>query len=272
MFEASNAIDQRYTPYYQDSGVAVDDVAKLLQEGSTGSDEVAQRVAVCRAAQVILDGLFAPPPSEPSNPLGPMRRFAHAQQFTIQTSAIDPADLAYLAGYELGTLIGERVILDRANDGHPPTNPPVVNGSEWDQYQYDLPYFLGAPQSAGYPQVRAFGLPALGMEGGETSFVSPPLLANSPAFQAQVRYLSYLRHCTLPRPLSAHGVRGCIAQWEETWAYGTSDASSSRRTAETDAAAVHSPHLAPAAQISVGQDRDTLLPTERKHRQFCPLS
>ena len=205
MFEASNAVDQRYTPYF---AADVFNVPRGIQVASR--EGVTQRIAVARAAQVVLDGLFAPPPSEPANPLGPMRRFAHAQQFAIQTAAIDPDEPAYIAGMELGTLIGDQILSDRVGDGHPPQDTPVVNGSQWYEYQYDLPYFPGPAQSAGYPGVRPFGVPAFGLDGGEVTYVAPPLPRSSSEF---------------------------AAQWEETFSYGTSDPSRSRRTPETDATA-----------------------------------
>ena len=202
MFEASNAVTARFTPYRRR-----DYEAALLP---ADAEEVVQRVAVARAAQVVLDGLFAPPPSEPDSPLGPTRAFAHAQQFAIHVGAIDPTDPAFIKGVELGEQAGERILSERAVDGHPPPNPAVVNGSGWFQYQYGLPYFSGTPGAAGYATVRPFGVSAFGLEGGHVTFVAPPLPADSANFKAQ---------------------------WEETFSYGTSDTSRSRRTPETDAAA-----------------------------------
>jgi hypothetical protein len=165
-----------------------------------------------QAAQVVLDGLFAPPPSDPFNPFGPMRAFAHAQQYALQTAALALSDReAYELGRQLGTVVGERVLAERADDGHPPAIPPVTNGSQWWEYQYDLPYFQGLPGSAaGYSQVRPFGVTAFGLDGGEVTFVDPPLPVGSPSFQAQ---------------------------WEETFGYGTADPERSLRTETTDATA-----------------------------------
>lgn len=201
MFEAANAIEQRYTPYLPDSDAL-----------SVADRQAAfPKVAVARAAQVILDGLFAPPPSDPDNPLGPLRRYAHASQFHIQTSAFDRSEPGYVSGVALGDAIGQEMLAVRQDDGHPPPNPSVVNGSEWEQYQYDLPYFPGTAQATGYPQVRPFGVPALGLEGGEITWVEPPLQPGSASF---------------------------VEQWEETFAFGTSDLERSKRTEETDAAAL----------------------------------
>jgi hypothetical protein len=201
MFEAANAIAQRYTPYLADSDVlsAVDRQSAL------------PRVAVARAAQVVLDGLFAPPPADPNNSLGPFRRYAHASQFHIQTAAFDRLDPGYVNGVALGDAVGQGMLAVRQDDGHPPPNPFVVNGSEWYQYQYGLPYFPGTAQATGYPQVRPFGVPAFGFEGGDITWVEPPLQPGTGEFEAQ---------------------------WEETFGFGTSDPERSTRTEDTDAVAL----------------------------------
>ena len=110
MYESSNAVAPRYTPYIPAPSAAPHDTGTLLPT----AEEAAQRVAVARAAQIVLDGLFAPPPSQPDSPLGPTRAFAHAQQFAIHTAALDLAAPAYLLGMEIGTAVGERILAERA--------------------------------------------------------------------------------------------------------------------------------------------------------------
>jgi PAP2 superfamily len=201
MFEASNTIDRTYTVYA---------VPAASVPSTIDLDVASKRVAVAKAAQVVLDGLFAPPPSEPASALADLRRTAHATQFAVHTAALDPASAAYTNGAALGSFIGRQILANRADDGHPPLDPKVVNGTRWDQYQYGLPYYPDEPQSSGYPGVRPFGLVAFGLAGGDVTFVVPPLPNDSPAFKAQ---------------------------WEELYGYGTSNAARSTRTAETDATA-----------------------------------
>jgi len=201
MFEASNTIDRTYSPYA---------VPASLVPGEIDVKIASKRVAVARAAQVVLDGLFAPPPSQPTNALAHLRRFAHASEFAIQTAALDPASPAYVNGVALGNFIGQQILRNRADDGHPPADTKVVNGTDWNQYQYGLPYFPDPPQSSGYTSVRPFGVAAFGLAGGDVTFVDPPLGVDSPEFKIQ---------------------------WEELYRYGTSNSARSARTAETDATA-----------------------------------
>lgn len=201
MFEASNTIDRTYAVYA---------VPAAAIPPAIDLDVASKRVAVAKAAQIVLDGLFAPPPSQPSNPLAHLRRFAHATQFAIHTSAFDPTSAAYTNGVALGSFIGHKILASRADDGHPAADPKVVNGTSWDQYQYGVPYFPNEPQASGYPSVRPFGLRAFGLAGGDVTYVVPPLGKDSAAFRAQ---------------------------WEELYRYGTSNTASSARTTETDAIA-----------------------------------
>jgi hypothetical protein len=201
MFEASNTIDRTYAVYT----VPVTSVPSTIN-----LDVASKRVAVAKAAQIVLDGLFAPPPSQPASALADLRRVAHATQFAIHTAALDPTSAAYTSGVALGSFIGQQILANRADDGHPPVDTKVVNGTSWDQYQYGLPYFPDEPQSSGYPSVRPFGLAAFGLAGGDVTFVVAPLPNDSAAFKAQ---------------------------WEELYRYGTSDSSRSARTPETDATA-----------------------------------
>ena len=79
MFEASNTIDRTYAPYA---------VSPAAVPGEIDPKIASKRVAVAKAAQVVLDGLFAPPPSQPTSALAHLRRFAHATnlRFTPQHS------------------------------------------------------------------------------------------------------------------------------------------------------------------------------------------
>ncbi len=201
MFEASNSLDRTYNAY----AVPVASVPTTID-----LSVASKRVAVAKAAQTVLDGLFAPPPSQPRSGLANLRRFAHATQYAIHTAAIDPASPAYTNGVALGSFIGQQILAKRADDGHPPADPKVVNGARWDQYQYGLPYFPDGPQAAGYTSVRPFGVPGFGLAGGEVTYVVPPLSNDSPVFKTQ---------------------------WEELYRYGTSNSARSARTAETDATA-----------------------------------
>jgi hypothetical protein len=201
MFEASNTIDRIYAPYAVSPASIPDGIDLKI---------ASRRVAVAKAAQVVLDGLFAPPPSQPKNALAHLRRFAHASEFAIHTAAFDPASPAYVNGVALGNFVGQEMLKNRADDGHPPADTKVVNGTDWNQYQYGLPYFPDPPQSSGYTSVRPFGVAAFGLAGGDVTFVVPPLDPDSPEFKAQ---------------------------WEELYRYGTSNSSRSARTAETDATA-----------------------------------
>eukprot|EP01052_Picozoa_sp_SAG31_P007670 SAG31_NODE_369_length_16731_cov_36.453283_7_plen_537_part_00 len=202
MFDAANVIEQRYSSYLSKSAT----VAPALDRQTA-----LPRVAVARAAQVVLDGLFAPPPSEPQNPLALTRRYAHASQFHIQTAALKREDPGYISGVVLGDAIGIQMLAARADDGHPPSSPTVINGSEWYEYQYDTPYFPGEPQAAGYPQVRPFGVPAFGLEGGDIAWVDAPLDRSSAEFQVQ---------------------------WKETFGYGAADPERNIRTQDTDSTAL----------------------------------
>jgi hypothetical protein len=201
MFEASNTIDRTYAAYA---------VPAAAVPSAIDLNVASKRVAVAKAAQIVLDGLFAPPPSQPASALANLRRLAHATQFAIHTAAFDPTSAAYTSGVALGAFIGQQILAKRADDGHPPVDTKVVNGTRWDQYQYGLPYYPDEPQSSGYTGVRPFGLAAFGLAGGEVTFVVPPLGNDSPAFKAQ---------------------------WEELYRYGTSNSARSTRTAETDATA-----------------------------------
>ena len=201
MFEASNTIDRTYAPYAVSPGSVPANIDLKI---------ASRRVAVAKAAQVVLDGLFAPPPSQPKNALAHLRRFAHASEFAIHTAAFDPASPAYVNGVALGNFVGQEMLKNRADDGHPPADTKAVNGTDWNQYQYGLPYFRDPPQSSGYTSVRPFGVAAFGLAGGDVTFVVPPLDPDSPEFKAQ---------------------------WEELYRYGTSNSSRSARTAETDATA-----------------------------------
>jgi len=176
MFEASNTIDRTYAPYAVSPGSVPANIDLKI---------ASRRVAVAKAAQVVLDGLFAPPPSQPKNALAHLRRFAHASEFAIHTAAFDPASPAYVDGVALGNFIGEEILKNRADDGHPPADTKVVNGTDWNQYQYGLPYFRDPPQSSGYTSVRPFGVAAFGLAGGDVTFVVPPLGPDSPEFKAQ---------------------------------------------------------------------------------------
>jgi hypothetical protein len=128
----------------------------------------------------------------------------------MHTAGVDPASPAYTNGVALGSFIGQQILKNRADDGHPPADIEVQNGTRWDRYQFGLPYFPEEAQSSGYTKVRPFGVPAFGIAGGEVTFVAPPLRTDSAEFKAQ---------------------------WEELYRYGTSDRTRSARTAETDATA-----------------------------------
>jgi hypothetical protein len=201
MFEASNTIDRIYAAYA---------VQPASIPASINLKIASKRVAVAKAAQVVLDGLFAPPPGQSPSARANLRRFAHATQFAMHTAAFDAKSPAYTNGVALGSFVGEQILKKRADDGHPPTDTKVENGVRWDRYEYGLAYFPGEPQSSGYAKVRPFGVPAFGLEGGEVTFVAPPLRNDSAEFKTQ---------------------------WEELFRYGTSDAARSARTAATDATA-----------------------------------
>lgn len=201
MFEASNTIDRTYAAYA---------VSTASVPAAIDLNNASKRVAVSRAAQVVLDGLFAPPPSQGESALAHLRRFAHSTQFAIDTAALDPASPAYVNGLALGNFIGQQILKNRADDGHPPADPKVVEGTAWNQYQYGLAYFPEKPQSPGYPKVRPFGVTAFGLAGGDVTYVVPPLASDSAEFKAQ---------------------------WEELYRYGTSDKARSARTAGSDATA-----------------------------------
>lgn len=201
MFEASNTIDRIYAAYA---------VQPASIPASINLKIASKRVAVAKAAQVVLDGLFAPPPGQTPSARANLRRFAHATQFAMHTAAFDAKSPAYTNGVALGSFVGEQILKKRADDGHPPTDTKVENGVRWDRYQYGLAYFPGEPQSSGYTKVRPFGVPAFGLQGGEVTFVAPPLRNDSAEFKTQ---------------------------WEELFRYGTADAARSARTAATDATA-----------------------------------
>jgi hypothetical protein len=201
MFEASNTIDRTYAFY----AVPVASVP-----GGIDLKIASRRVAVAKAAQVVLDGLFAPPPSQGPSAQANLRRFAHATQFAIHTATIDPTSPAYTNGVALGTFIGLQILKKRADDGHPPADVNVINGTRWNEYQYGLPYLPSEPQSSGYTNVRPFGVAGFGLAGGDVTFVVPPLTSDSPEFKTQ---------------------------WEELYRYGTSNSARSARSAETDATA-----------------------------------
>lgn len=201
MFEASNTIDRTYAAYaVQPASVPAGIDLKIASK----------RVTVAKSAQVLLDGLFAPPPSQGPSAQANLRRFAHATQFAMQTASLDPASPAYVNGVALGSFIGQQILKKRADDGHPPADTKVENGTKWSEYQYGLSYFPDPPQSSGYANVRPFGVTAFGIAGGDVTFVVPPLRSDSAEFKAQ---------------------------WEELYRYGTSNSTRSARTAETDATA-----------------------------------
>ena len=201
MYEASNTIDRAYSAYA---------VQAASVPAAIDLKMASRRVAVAKAAQTVLDGLFAPPPSQPTSTLAHLRRFAHASEFAIHTAALDPTSPAYINGVALGRFIGEQILKKRADDGHPAADTKVVNGTRWNEYQYGLNYFPNEPQASGYINVRPFGVAAFGLAGGAVTFVVPPLAAESAEFKTQ---------------------------WDELYRYGTSDPARSARTAETDATA-----------------------------------
>jgi hypothetical protein len=201
MFEASNTIDRLYAAYA---------VQSASVPASIDLTMASKRVAVAKAAQIVLDGLFVPPPGQSPSARANLRRFAHATQFAMHTSSVDAKSPNYTNGVALGSFVGEQILKNRADDGHPPAETKVENGARWNEYQYGLPYFPGEAQSFGYTKVRPFGVGAFGLEGGDVTFVAPPLQSDSAEFKTQ---------------------------WEELFRYGTSDAARSARSAETDATA-----------------------------------
>lgn len=209
MFEASNSIDKKYS-FYTVSPSTIPSTINLRK--------ASRRVAVAKAAQVVLDGLFAPSPVPGAVNLTQLRKYAHAAQFQMHTGRFDPNCDEYVHGVALGNFVGNAIITLRSTDGHPPPSTPLpANGTNWFTYQYGLPYFPGNAQSALYPNVKPFALPAYGTAGGAVTYVRPPLRHDAPADSAEARQFR--------------------TEWLELFSYGTSNASASARTPESDATA-----------------------------------
>lgn len=215
MFDAANLIDGKYETYlkYQPSAVA-----------ALGDISRAEPLAAASAAaRIVLDGLVnAVPASVAPAATKTNLLYSHLSQLTIHLGMLRRnarADARIAAGVAVGNFVGQQMLLNRTGDGHPPNNcnsfpnpataacPNFVpNGTVWFEYQYNLPYHPGQPNSPGYPQVKPFGIPSYA---AAEFAVPPPPAPQSPAFQVD---------------------------FAETWAYGTQGPNSAR-TAETSAIA-----------------------------------
>lgn len=184
MFDAVNIIENNFNSYY----VKRADIPSSIDYRN--ADTLA---AAAKAAQVVLDSLF---------PLA-ARRYAHLAQLAIHIGGL-PQNSKTSNGLLLGEFVGTRIIAKRSTDGHPPANPAVVNGTNFDEYIYGTPYFPGVPNSPGYPSVLPFAIPSY----TDSRFtVVPPLSRDSAQW---------------------------LTEWAELYTFGTSNASASARTNETD--------------------------------------
>ncbi|ELR11729.1 uncharacterized protein ACA1_261490 [Acanthamoeba castellanii str. Neff] len=207
MFDAANlADDSEYASYLDLSGIP----------SSINVNKAEPLAAAAKAAEVVLNGLI---PASASADVRNMLKFSHLSQLSVHLGAL-PDNYKTANGIALGEFVGLRMLANRTNDGHPPNNcnnwpspataacpNSVPNSTFWYKYQYDLPYFPGQPNSPGYPQVRPFAIPAY----------------DSALFTVPAQ----------PAP----GTPQHLSDFAETYAFGTSNASLSARTAETDAIA-----------------------------------
>ena len=210
MFEAANSIDKKYS-FYTVSPSAIPSTINVRK--------ASRRVAAAKAAQVVLDGLFAPSPVPGALNLTAVRKYAHAAQFQMHTGRFNPNSDEYVNGVALGVFVGNAIITLRSTDGHPPRSgaPFPAVPTDWFTYQWGLPYFSGNPQSKFYYEVAPFGVTGYGPNGGAVTYVRPPLRHDAPANSAEAAQFR--------------------TEWLELWAYGTSNSTASTRTPETDATA-----------------------------------
>jgi hypothetical protein len=203
MYDAANlAEDSEYESYLDLSGIP----------SSINANKAEPLAAAAKAAEVVLNGLI--PASTAAN-VRDMLRFSHLSQLSVHLGAL--GDTAKKAnGIALGEFVGQRMLANRTNDGHPPNNcnnwpnpataacpNSVVNSTLWYKYSYGQSYFPGAPNSPGYPQVRPFAIP------------------------------SYAHSLFTVPPQPAPGTAQHLSDFGETFGFGTSDPSLSTRTAET---------------------------------------
>jgi hypothetical protein len=113
--------------------------------------------AAAKSAQVILNGLI---PASTSAAVRTQLEYGHLAQLNIHIGSLDRDSSRTINGLALGEWVGQQVLLKRSTDGHTPNHcnsfpnaatPAcpnyVINSTVWSEYQYNLPYFPGAPNS-----------------------------------------------------------------------------------------------------------------------------